>query len=103
MFIVPLSELSSPIEPIKSITESGLAVKSDKNQSFSDVLKSKIQNVRDLEAKSLESAYDISVGNSNDIEAAMMDAARASTAIEMTTQITTRVVNAYKEIMSMQI
>ena len=33
----------------------------------------------------------------------MIDATKASTAIETTVQLTTRAVNAYKEIMSMQV
>ncbi|MGN0620651.1 MAG: flagellar hook-basal body complex protein FliE [Porcipelethomonas sp.] len=102
MFIVPLSELPS-LEPMKSIAGSESVSGKEKSSSFGDILKAKIQNVKDLEAQSLQSAYDISVGKSGDIESAMMDSAKASTAIEMTTQITTRVVNAYKEIMSMQI
>ncbi len=99
MFIVPLSQLPSIVTPIQT------AVKEEKpaTTSFGDILREKIQGVKDLEAQSLQSAYDISVGNSNDIEGAMLDATKASTAIEMTVQLTTRVVNAYKDIMSMQV
>ncbi len=99
MFIVPLSQLPSIVTPVSN------AVKEEKPSSttFGDILRAKIQNVKDLEAQSLRSAYDISVGNSNDIEGAMLDATKASTAIEMTVQLTTRVVNAYKDIMSMQV
>ena len=43
------------------------------------------------------------MGYSDDIESAMIDATKASTAIELTTQITTRAVNAYKSILEMQI
>lgn len=101
MFIVPLSELQpmSSITPLKSASEQ----KDDSSESFSDILKAKIQNVKDLESASLKSAYDISTGASSDIEGAMMDSVKASTAIEMTVQLTTRAVNAYKEILSMQI
>lgn len=101
MFIVPLTEMSmSGITPLKGTeqeTEETSAL------SFGDILKSKIQNVKDLETQSLQSAYDIATGASDDIESAMLDSAKSSTAIEMTVQLTTRAVNAYKEIMSMQI
>lgn len=101
MFIVPLTEMSmSGITPLKSTEQEN---NEDNIQSFGDILKSKIQNVKDLETQSLQSAYDISTGASNDITSAMLDATKASTAIEMTVQLTTRAVNAYKEIMSMQI
>ena len=101
MFIVPLTEL----QPLASTLESiGAAEKKEeKSESFGDILKAKIQNVKDLESASLQSAYAIATGESSAIERAMMDATKASTAIEMTTQLPTRAVNAYKEILSMQI
>lgn len=73
------------------------------NMSFADTLKHKIQEVKDLEQASLDSAYAVSMGQTEDIEGAMIDAAKSSIAIETAVQITTRVVNAYKEIMQMQI
>ena len=105
MFIVPLTQMDGT-ENLKSIMSVGNTDKKDLKdevQSFGDVLKDKIQNVKDLESASLESAYAVSTGASNDIEGAMLDSAKASTAIEMTVQLTTRAVNAYKEIMSMQV
>lgn len=103
MFIVPLTEISSIspsfITPVKTVAEE----KKDDTVSFGDILKSKIQNVKNLEEKSLQNAYDIAAGNSNDIEMAMMDASRAQTAIEMTVQLTTRAVNAYKDILNIQV
>ncbi|MGN1480969.1 flagellar hook-basal body complex protein FliE [Porcipelethomonas sp.] len=101
MFIVPLTEMSmSGITPLKATEQENVE---SKDQSFGEILKSKIQDVKDLESQSLQSAYDIATGASDDIESAMLDSTKASTAIEMTVQLTTRAVNAYKEIMSMQI
>lgn len=103
MYIIPLTEMSaiSPtfITPAKTVAEE----KKDNTISFGDILKTKIQNVKDLETQSLQSAYDISTGASNDIDAAMMSATKASTAIEMTVQLTTRAVNAYKDILNIQV
>lgn len=102
MYIVPISQMS-PIESdfIKPVT----AAVEEKNDtvSFGDMLKTKIQEVKDLESQSMQSAYEIATGASNDIEGAMLDATKASTAIQLTTQLTTRAVNAYKEILSMQV
>lgn len=103
MFIVPLTEMSSIsptfITPTKTVAEE----KKADTVSFGDILKTKIQNVRDLEADSLQQAYDISTGASNDLESAMISATKASTAIEMTVQLTTRAVNAYKDILNIQV
>lgn len=102
MYIVPLSGMSPImsdfIKPVKAVEE-------EKNETvtFGDMLKSKIQEVKDIEAQSSKSAYDIATGASSDIESAMLDSAKAGAAIQLTTQITTRVVNAYKEILAMQV
>lgn len=105
MFIVPLTSSMPSIERLESIgkIEPIVEQKDDSQETFGDILRMKIQGVKDLETQSLQSAYDIATGASSDIETAMLDSAKASTAIELTTQITTRVVNAYKEIMQMQI
>ena len=103
MFIVPITEMSTvSADFIKPVSETVPEEEKD-TVSFGDILKSKIQNVRDLEAQSLQSAYDIATGVSSDIESAMIDSAKASAAIEMTVQLTTRAVNAYKEILNMQV
>ena len=66
-------------------------------------LSRKFRASRILRCSRFRAAYDISTGASSDIESAMIDATKASTAIETTVQLTTRAVNAYKEIMSMQV
>lgn len=99
MFIVPLTSMPS-IEALNTIDKNDRTEEKDGSGSFGDILKQKIQSVKDLEMQSLQSAYDISTGASSDIESAMIDATKASTAIETTVQLTTRAVNAYKEIMS---
>ena len=50
-----------------------------------------------------KASYDLAVGNTDDTTAVMLAATKAETAIQLTTQITTRAVNAYKEIMQMNI
>ena len=97
MFIVPLTSMPS-IEALNTIDKNDRTEEKDGSGSFGDILKQKIQSVKDLEMQSLQSAYDISTGASSDIESAMIDATKASTAIETTVQLTTRAVNAYKEI-----
>ncbi len=99
--IVPISGLSA-ITPISTVDT---VAKQDKKDTvtFGEILAGKIEDVKALEAQSLKSATDIATGASNDIESAMLDSTKASTAIEMTVQLVTRAVNAYKDILSMQI
>lgn len=103
-FITPLTGMQ-PIGTIDSGVKNIITSAEDdgKEMSFADTLRAKIQNVKDLEQKSLDSAYAVSMGQTEDIEGAMIDATKASVAIETAVQITTRAVNAYKEIVQMQI
>lgn len=103
-FITPLTGMQ-PMDTIGSGTKNLTTNVEDDSaeMSFGDTLRAKIQNVKDLENKSLDSAYAVSMGQTEDIEGAMIDAAKASVAIETAVQITTRAVNAYKEIVQMQI
>ena len=102
-FITPLSGMQS-ITPLQPMNSGKTNAESDSaGTTFADTLRSKIQNVKDLEQQSLASAYDVSMGRSEDIEGAMIDATKASVAIETAVQVTTRAVNAYKEIIQMQI
>ena len=102
-FITPLSGMQ-PVTPLQPMNSGKTNAESEGMEpTFADTLRSKIQNVKDLEQQSLASAYDVSMGRSEDIEGAMIDSTRASIAIETAVQVTTRAVNAYKEIIQMQI
>ena len=101
MFIVPLTSMPS-IEALNTIDKNDRTEEKDGSGSFGDILKQKIQSVKDLEMQSLQSAYDISTGASSDIESAMIDATKASTAIETTVQLTTRAAVSYTHLLPEQ-
>lgn len=101
-FITPLTSMPT-VSSLDKDSNNLLSNEDNSELSFSETLRQKIQNVKDLEQKSLDSAYAVSMGQTEDIEGAMIDATRASVAIETAVQITTRAVNAYKEIVQMQI
>lgn len=103
-FITPLANMPT-VEQLgsKYINITPVGEKQDGDLSFADTLRHKIQEVKDLEQASLDSAYAVSMGETEDIEGAMIDATKASVAIETAVQITSRAVNAYKEILQMQI
>lgn len=104
-FITPL-EAMKPMEAMKPLTDISSVDRTNKsegNSSFEDKLIDAVQKVRDLEDASNKASYDLAVGNTDDITGAMLSATKAQTAIQLTTQITTRAVNAYKEIMQINI
>lgn len=106
MYIVPITEFT-PIDSVESLDKvsAGLSGEQEGNhtESFSDVLMNAINGVREMEEKSQQDAYNLAMGKTDDIESIMIQSAKISTAIEITTQIVTRAVNSYKEIIQMQI
>lgn len=106
MFIVPLSSIS-PLSAGNEITSAKGGVADTQEggvvESFGAALKNALQEVRELEEASNQASYDLAMGLTDDVERVMIAASKASTAIEMTVQLTTRAVNAYKDIISMQI
>lgn len=98
----------TPLEPMKHMsqilsTQEVSAGEKNQTSSFEDKLVDAVQKVRDLENESNQASYDLAVGNTDDLTGVMLSATKAQTAIQLTTQITTRAVNAYKEIMQMNI
>jgi flagellar hook-basal body complex protein FliE len=56
-----------------------------------------------MEQESQQNTYDLAMGNTNDLEGVMIQAAKTSTTIEVTTQIVSKAIGAYKEILQMQV
>ena len=110
MFIVPLTPMATQLDNISSASRNIQAESADTSdsvksevKSFAEYLKESINNVKNLEAASDQSAYDLALDKTDNLEQVMLLSAKASTAVEATVQITTRAVNAYKEIIQMQI
>ncbi|MCI8622818.1 MAG: flagellar hook-basal body complex protein FliE [Provencibacterium sp.] len=100
MFIVPITRLA-PME-----TQAGREAVSKPDTSslpFADVLESAISEYRQAEAVSQADAHSLASGSVENLADVMINSLRLSTAIELTTQITTRAVSAYKEVMQMQV
>lgn len=91
------------IDRLESITDTKEKNDLTAETSFEQTLKQKIQEVRDLENASNQASYDLAMGKTDDLTSVMIQTTKAQTAIELTVQVTTRAVNAYKEIMQMNI
>ena len=111
MFIIPLSGMPyvGSIEGNSSAVVSAGGNVSEGNiggntgSSFIDTLKDSVNSVKQLETDSANASYNLAMGYTDDIEGTMLQSSKASTAIQLTTQVVTRAVNSYKEIMQMQI
>lgn len=93
-----------PLEPLEQLaTKTQKTADTNSGASFESTLADAIGKVKELENQSNQASYDLAVGNTDDLTSVMLAATKAQTAIQMTTQITTRAVNTYREIMQMNI
>lgn len=69
--------------------------------SFGDMLQSALGNVSGLQDKAASMAQDFAAGKTSDVHGVMIAAEQATLALEMTTQVRNKVVEAYQQIMQM--
>ena len=70
---------------------------------FADVLQNAIGNLQQTQETSAQDSYNLATGNTDNMGQVMIDASKETAAVQFTTELCTRVVNAYKEIMQMQV
>ena len=74
-----------------------------KGTSFGDVINEAIDKVNNLQLESSQKTEDFITGVSDDIHSVIMAGSKADLALQMTLQVRNKVMEAYKEIMNMQI
>lgn len=102
MYIVPLAGL----EPLASIQQQAQTVRQPGAGGlvpFADLLDEARQNLAQSQAQVQADVHDLLTGQSSDLHQLTIDAAIQQSAVEMTVQLTSRAVSAYKEILQMQI
>jgi len=75
----------------------------DHPQSFKELLKSALDSVQSLQTKADDSVKSLASGGAVDLHEVMIDLEQASLAMELTLQIRNKLMDAYKEITSMQV
>lgn len=70
---------------------------------FGEIFKKAFENLEQAQDIVAKDNYDMAMGNFDNLHQAMINSEKAATALELTTQITSRAVSAYNEIMRMQI
>ena len=81
----------------------GSGVSSTERSSFSDIIKEAINNIEALENTSSSDGVDLALGNVDDLAQLQINSMKAETMVQTAVQVTTRVVNAYREIMQMNV
>lgn len=74
-----------------------------KGTSFGDVINDAINKVNNLQVESSQKTEDFITGVSDDIHSVIIAGSKADLALQMTLQVRNKVMEAYKEIMNMQI
>lgn len=70
---------------------------------FGDTIKNAISKVNDLQAEADQLATRLAAGDAVEIHQAMIAMQKASTALQFTIQVRNKIIEAYQEIMRMQI
>jgi flagellar hook-basal body complex protein FliE len=74
-----------------------------KTKSFSETLKEQLSEVNELQIASQKATESLAVGEAENIHEVMIQTEEAKLALELTVQVRDKVVEAYQDIMKMQI
>lgn len=95
------------IQPLQSLNNLSLDKVSEKDNNqgigFGDVLNNALSQVNNLQQDSDKMAEKLATGETNDISQVMIASEKANLALQLTVQIRNKVVDAYQEIMRMQV
>jgi flagellar hook-basal body complex protein FliE len=75
----------------------------DHRPGFADNLKESIKKVNTLQADAHKAMEDLAVGKSNNIHETMIAIQKAETSFKMMMQVRNKIMNAYQEVMRMQV
>lgn len=82
--------------------ESAVSAK-ESGPSFADTLKEAVNNVNQLSLDADRKAQELSTGKTDDVAAVMLAAEKADIALRAMVQVRNKIIDAYQEIMKMQV
>jgi len=77
--------------------------KKDAKADFSEILKEALEKVNEMQKKAEKMADDFATGKISNIHEVIIEAEKASIALRLTLEVRNRIVEAYREIMRMQL
>ncbi|MBP2640112.1 MAG: Flagellar hook-basal body complex protein fliE [Firmicutes bacterium] len=94
----------SPVKLQNTMVNSNNATNTDEqNLKFSDVLSNVLSDVNQLQLKANHSSVDLAAGKVQDISEAVIATEKATIALQLTMQVRNKIVDAYQEVMRMQV
>ena len=81
----------------------GIGSASEGSQSFADTLKEAISNVNQLQKSADKASQDLATGRTDNVADVMIASEKADIALRMMVQVRNKVIDAYNEILKMQV
>lgn len=88
---------------IAGIDKIGTANKLGQGENFSNILSDAMSNAQEADSLAAQSNVELLTGENDSIHTAMIQSEKAELALNLAIQVRNKVVEAYKEIMSMQV
>lgn len=88
---------------LSKLADTGAAPTTDGGKSFAETLSDSISKVNDLQKDADKAIGDLVSGKSQNIHETMMAVSKADLAFRMTMQVRNKIVEAYQEVMRMQV
>lgn len=95
----------TPIKPMESMdfTAQSEKVSSTTKTGFASILENAVKEYQQASAVADNDSYNLSIGNADDLAQIQINSLKAEAMLQTTVQLTSRVVNAYKEVMQTQV
>ncbi|MGE5087463.1 MAG: flagellar hook-basal body complex protein FliE [Bacillota bacterium] len=94
------------IRDSKSLSVEGVSSSSssaESGKSFADTLKEAVTSVNELQKSSDKFAQNVATGKTDDVAGAMIAAEKADIALRVMVQVRNKIIDAYQEVMKMQV
>lgn len=104
MYIVPLGGLEG-LQPLQSINTAQTSADDTVKAGipFRQLLSEAVQQLSEVQETNIQDTYDLATGSVSELYELSIHSAMQQTAVEMTVQLASRAVSAYKEVLQMQI
>ncbi len=102
MFIVPITRMEGPVS-LKEMQSIGGGSEVSPKTGFQSILKEAIRDADNAVRETRQMDLRLAAGEVDNLHTALIQAEQSTAAIEFTTQLASKAVSAYNQIMSMQI
>lgn len=103
MEITNFSQLQRPEIGGGNVDQEVGGIKEQKGSSFTDLLRNSLGQVNNYQQQANQASRDLALGKAESVHKVMIAATKAETTLNLTTEIQSKVIDSYEEIMRMQV